>query len=126
MIFGASTGAQHQQARHSGKIIHDGGYTIEGSASYHALTNDGGSIHVQGQTISVTNNVGFTGFALAARLSRQNWGSCTINLNGHAVTGKRYEADDLPVISTFGGGASFLPGDGGGSTRVAGSTPSRQ
>jgi hypothetical protein len=41
-------------------------------------------------------------------------------LAGHTVTGKRYQADDLSTISTFGRGAEFLPGDRAGSTSGGG------
>lgn len=121
LVFDAvAGGGVHNYARNGGQIIHDGGYTIAGGAGYHALTIDGGAFFAQAQTAAFSADSAFTTFALSQRLSRQNWGLATIALGGKTVTGKRYEADDLSMISTFGGGANFLPGDSGGSTSGGG------
>lgn len=118
VIFGVSAGGAHMQIQHGGRVIADAGYSIAGGATYHVQSYDGGAFVAQGQTINFTANAAFTTFAFAQEMSSQIWGGATINLNAHTITGKRYEADALSLIDTFGGGATFLPGSTSGSVSL--------
>lgn len=100
-----------------------GDYVISGGAT--------GGAHLRAETLgrvvcfgvaTLTANIAFPGaWAVAERtfgLIEYDGGS--IDLNGHTVTGKRYDIQYGSICNTYGGGASFLPGSVAGTTASGG------
>lgn len=125
IIFaGCGPGAAHIQCTNDGSVINNGGYSISGNASdsngYHVLAFDGGKFNSQGQTITISANLTFNTTILAQRLARVNVGTVTWSAGSFGVGGKRFQADDLAMISVFGAGASAIPGGSSGTTSNGG------
>lgn len=123
VIFGSlAAGGAHIFPSGGGQIFADVGYSISANPAtgngYHALIQDGGAFNAQGQTISVTNNLAFLNTFAAARLARVNIGGATFSTGTFSVTGARYVASDLSMISTFGAGTLFIPGNAPGTLTV--------
>lgn len=117
--FGAC-GSYHMSANNGGEIyIGAVNYTISGSAPYHCYCYAGGKfVQGAGGTVTLTGTPAFSGsFLLMDELSLAE--IYTVTYSGSA-TGKRYEATLNSVINTYGGGATYLPGNAAGSTATGG------
>lgn len=117
--FGAC-GNYHMSALANGVINFTGSnYTISGNAPYHCYCYAGGKlIQGAGGTVTLTGTPAFSGsFLLMDELSLAE--IYTVTYSGSA-TGKRYEATLNSVINTYGGGATYLPGNAAGSTATGG------
>lgn len=87
---------------------------IQATCTRHAYTN------LPGSTIAVYN-ADYTfpagglhcsdAFCVAIRATMINMGAVSFDANAAASTGKRYRVTENGIVSTLGGGATFLPGD---------------
>jgi hypothetical protein len=102
----------------AGKITIDGNYTISGSQQGHYVCTNGGYLLFSGDTVTLTGTPAFSlAFAYAAELGIISTATMTYSGSG---TGKRYSASLNAVIQTFGGGASYFPGNVAGTTATGG------
>jgi hypothetical protein len=93
-------------------------YNITGASATHVITGNVGNITISGGTVTITGTPAFaTAFAYAQNVS-------VIQINGvtfsGSATGTRYSANTNSVIQTFGGGATYLPGNVAGTTGTGG------
>lgn len=95
-------------------------YVVSGGGSYHLLSTDGGVLSMTGSpTKTCSGTIAFsTAFALASRMGVITCSGSAYS--GGTVTGTRYTADLNSLIQTFGGGASYFPGNAAGSTATGG------
>lgn len=116
MNFGTVSGA-HMHAL-TGGIIQAGygtvNYTISGNASQHIQMDTGAKISLRSGTITLTGTPAW-GFAFVVMTSLSVLYMDAITFTG-AATGTRYYVAHNSVCLTGGGGASYFPGSGGGST----------
>jgi len=93
-------------------------YKISGASNNHLYSGTGGLIEYNTLTITITGTPAFsTAFAAVDSTGMiRNW-SCTFS---GAATGKRYSASLNGVINTFGGGATYFPGNAAGTTPTGG------
>lgn len=115
MEFGACAG-NHMWA-YGGLIQCAATYTISGGALVHINSTNGGYVYGSGSTVTLSGTPGFVIFAscdLAGRI--ENSGSSWTG----AATGTRYSATLNSVIQTGGGGATYFPGNVGGTTATGG------
>lgn len=118
--FGACAGS-HMSAKNGGRIYCNNNYAVSGNAATaHQSAAPNGAITGVGLTVTISANISVTYWALAANLSLISLTGMTYSLGAFAVTGKRYEADNLAMIGTNGGGASYFPGSTAGSVSVGG------
>lgn len=95
-----------------------GAWAISGSAIAHILVSSGGQFNAGGITCTITNTPAFSnGFATASNLGVIVVVSLTFS---GSATGKRYDATTNGVIQTYGGGASYFPGNASGTTATGG------
>lgn len=113
--FGAVPGC-HVISNQHGEIKNTGNYAISGGATEHtcSITNSMNSScpNSSACTITLSNTPAFTYFAIASDggvLYAPN-----ITFSGTGATGMRYIADGNGVINTFGGGATYFPGNASG------------
>ncbi len=118
VIFGTSAGNQIR-ADNLGRVGITGNYTVSGSAAAHIRANNSGVIAYNGgTTVTVNGTPAFSNFfADCTVLGLMNIFSTTYS---GAATGTRYSATLNGVINTFGGGATFLPGNVAGTTATGG------
>jgi hypothetical protein len=115
--FGACPG-YHMYAAYGGMIVNTGyNYTISAASARHMYALYHGLIECQSGTVTITGTPGFSIFA-AAEL-RGTIRATTMTYSG-AATGSRYYAEYRGYIVTAGGGASYFPGNTGGSTGGSG------
>lgn len=116
MNFGTVSGA-HMHAL-TGGIIQAGygavNYTISGNATQHIQMDAGGIMNLRNGTITLTGTPAW-GFAFVVMTSLSALYMDAITFTGSA-TGTRYYVAHNSVCMTGGGGASYFPGSGGGST----------
>ena len=117
--FGSATVA-HIQVNAGGTVLCAGSYSISGGGALHGYATNGGIIDYGAATITatVTANVTFSNATVKlANLSIANIdsGNVTWSLGAFSVTGKRYELTGNSVLTTDGGGASYIPGNSSGS-----------
>lgn len=111
----------HAVATEGGKI-ELGLYEISGGAASgaHLLTERGGMI-LCGDVATVLSDVTFSdGWALCRKGHGLIDAGIAVDLDGHTVTGKRYDITGNGVCNTYGGGTSFLPGSVSGTTASGG------
>ncbi|MBX9773664.1 MAG: hypothetical protein K2Y71_04545 [Xanthobacteraceae bacterium] len=117
IAFGACA-TYHIVATAGGVVTCFGNYTINGNAQIHWLAQNNGFIGVSGVTITLTGtpafSVQFANAGLVASMDVRN------NTFSGSATGTRYLANRNAVIETNGGGATYLPGNAGGSTATGG------
>ncbi len=117
LTFG-SCGSQQVRVTDGGRISAIGNYGIDGGAGNHWSAVGNGIVRVQGRTITLTGTPAFSAAFANADLSS------TVLVNGNtfsgAATGSRYGATNNAVISSGGGGATYLPGNAAGSTGAGG------
>lgn len=121
MDFGSVTGA-HMLAQTGGRIFFGSNYTISGGANAHYQAQNGGLIQISGSglTATLTGTPAFAnGFAVGQELGDISVGHSALTFSGGA-TGARYSAILNGVINTSGGGATFFPGNSGGTTATGG------
>lgn len=114
--FGASV--WHKYAGLGSTIECIGDFAIVGNADYHDVFATGGKVIKTGGlatavTVTLTGTPAFTIFALGDSLGLGHYVGYTFS---GAATGQRYNISNNTIITTNGGGASFLPGDTGGAT----------
>lgn len=122
MNFGACAGS-HISATLGGKIIKNANYTVSGSAgnAHVFASNIGSQISSAGLTVTVTANITIgLAWAYASILCNIIDTGMTFSLGAFTVTGKRYQADVLALISTNTGSATYFPGTVAGTTSVSG------
>ena len=117
--FGAGVSAYaHVYAEKKAVVNFDSSYTISGGGGYHWQAESGAYIERTAvTTITTSGTPAFTTFAFAYRQS----GILAANqtFSGTGATGQRYNIGNLSLINTFGGGASYLPGNSAGSADAA-------
>jgi hypothetical protein len=118
--FGSVPGCQVWGNQH-GEIHNRGNYAISGGAGEH-MCSQASSINEacsSGTTCTVTlsNTPAFTYFSYAVDVGLLYAPSMTFS--GTGATGMRYYADSNGVIDTFGGGASYFPGNAAGCSGIA-------
>lgn len=96
-----------------------GNYQVSGGAAAHITTDSSGATaRLEGRTITVVNTPAFsTAFVYAVRGSAIIAASSTFT---GAAPGTRYLVQSNSVVDTGSGGASFFPGNAGGSTATGG------
>ncbi|MBB5053061.1 hypothetical protein HNQ36_003052 [Afipia massiliensis] len=119
--FGACA-TQHIQVASGGTVSAIGNYSISGGSVNHVRVDGAGS-QFNGSTIAVT----LTGtpnfahsFTWGFSASVQNWFSWTFT---GTATGSRYSVESNALVNTFGGGASYFPGNSAGSGTNSGTSP---
>jgi hypothetical protein len=112
------TCASHHITMQEGAYVEaTGNYSITGGATAH-INMVGGVCAVQNRTVTITGTPAFsTAFAVVARTG-------LLNINGNtfsgSATGVYYSVLLNGVIFTNGGGATYLPGNSGGSSATGG------
>lgn len=113
--FGGTQRA-HIEVGHLGSVFVNHDYSITGNASEHWIAGNAGLIACAQRTITLTGTPAFSvAFAWAANGLIYAPGS---TFTGSA-TGSRYLLQSGGIISTNGGGSSFLPGNSGGTGAIA-------
>lgn len=117
--FSASPGDQINIAQQSSTSA-TGNYTISGGAARHwNATFPGALIFTAGRTVTISGTPAYSSaFAVASQLADIACSSMTFS--GTGATGTRYSASLNGIINTNGGGATYLPGNGAGSTATGG------
>lgn len=116
--FGACAVYQFIALGGSATIVATGNYAISGGAVYHMFGGAGGSVFVEGLTITLTGTPAFSGaFAIAKSL-----GAIVADGNTYSgsATGTRYSVTLNGIINTAGGGANYFPGNSAGATATGG------
>lgn len=114
--FGACSSAQ-VVAEAGGHVEFVGDCTVSGDAPNFLYCLTSGRVEGFGHTITVSGTPDFSGaFADANQLGSIR---TTLTFSG-AATGQRYSATLNGIVQTFGGGASYFPGDSAGSTATGG------
>lgn len=112
MEFGACNNG-HMEAEGYGKIIIQSNYSITGASGRHWWCESLGFIDCVGRTITITGTPAFsTAFAYAFG----GFIYAPINTFSGSATGARYTVVKNGTINTNAAGATYLPGDSGGST----------
>ncbi len=116
--FGACAGA-HVAVQAGGSVYISTLYAIVGAASFHYYIENNGILSLN-SSLAITNSGtnAFTYFAVALNGAIINTAGNTYT--GGTITGTRYLASTNGVIQTYGGGASYFPGDVAGSTSSGG------
>jgi hypothetical protein len=130
MIFGAcGAGQPHMQLQQGARVFVDAGYTINGNASggagYHLIIFEDAGFLAQNQAITIGANLSFNTFILAQRKAGVNLGGASFpgfaSPATFTVTGKRWQSDDLSMISMFGGlPNTVIPGNANGTSSNGG------
>jgi hypothetical protein len=116
--FGASAGNHVSVVSGGAFVCLAVNYNITGAAATHVITGNVGNITISNNTITITGTPAFaTAFAYAQNNSVIQMNSNTFS---GSATGARYSANTLSTIQTFGGGATYLPGNSAGSTGTGG------
>lgn len=116
--FGAVGTGNHIASQQGANIQATGNYTISGAAAIHWYSDNSGKISITSRTVTLTGTPAFSSqFAQAGRLSNIE---CQGNTFTGAATGTRYLSYTNSVIWTNAGGATYLPGNVGGSTATGG------
>lgn len=97
-----------------------GSFEVAANATYFAIGGYFANIDLNSATITFSANVTFTATAYAQYMALVNFQQATFTLGGFSVTGQRYNASGLSLISSGGGGANFIPGSTAGATSSGG------
>ena len=118
MNFGTlAAGRYHVYSTNDASIYCKGNYTISGNAAAHVCAYSG-FIGIQNVTITITGTPAFsTAFAYM-----HNGAIVYLNTNtfSGSATGQRYNVSENSILTTNGGGASYLPGNSAGVTATGG------
>jgi len=118
VIFAASA-RYHLRAYGGGLIQMLANYSITGSAQAHAQCQIDGIIIFDSRTITLTGTPNFSSQTLYAD-SGGIMSLFSVTFSGSSATGTRYNVSTNAVINTYGGGASFVPGNAAGSSASGG------
>lgn len=119
IIFGACAN-KHISAENNGIAQASGPSAIVGGAQSHWGAGNAGIIADGGQTITLTGTIAFSvGFIWMDGTSAAQVNSNTFT-GTYTATGARYVVGMNSIVQTFGGGASYLPGDAVGTTSTGG------
>ncbi len=117
MRFGACVNAQIF-ARKNSIVVAYSNYTINGGAAQHVYIDTNAVLIAQSLTITLTGTPAFSGQFMFVDAGAM------VVYNGHtfsgSATGARYSVTLNGAIQTFGGGATYLPGNSAGSTGTGG------
>lgn len=117
--FGAC-GYSHSLAKLGG-TIDLGDYAVSGGGGSHLRVEPFGRVVCSGVATLSANITLADGWAVCDKgLGYFDYDGGSIDLDGHTVTGKRYDIQACSVCNTHGGGASFLPGSVAGTTASGG------
>jgi len=116
--FGACASLYHAAAYNNGAINFNNNYTISGASPIHWYCEANGIIRAQAITITISGTPAFS--AAFAYVTGTGVVLCAANTFSGSATGTRYSADTNGVISTQGGGATYLPGNSAGATASGG------
>ena len=114
------TANYHVYVKPKGSVVAKGSYTISGSAAAHIEVESNSVFRYDPSavTVTLTGTPAFsTAFAVAQTCASIE--AISVTFSGSA-TGPRYSAVTNGVITTNGGGASYLPGNSAGSTATGG------
>jgi hypothetical protein len=92
-------------------------YTVDGSAAYHFLADQQGAFELFSYTTTLSGTPNFGVFCLLTGGAYAFAASLTYS---GSATGPRYSSTQNAIINTFGGGASYFPGNVAGSTATGG------
>jgi hypothetical protein len=117
--FGVSpTGWSHIECSTNAYAQVFGDYAITGNCGFaHWYAHDGGRILAANQTITLTGTPAFA--SAFAFLTRGGGMLVSNNTFSGSATGIRYSVSLVSYITTFGGGATYLPGNVGGTADAA-------
>lgn len=110
MEYGACVAAQIYAER-AGVIIITVSYTVSGAAASHVQVLTFGYVFNVTNTVTIIGNPAFTQFASPSRFGVAEFSANTFI---GSVTGARYLIVSNGAVNTFGGGASYLPGNSAG------------
>jgi hypothetical protein len=114
IIFGACANAHLVSAMDGAIIKAVGDYSITGNAVIHGYCQGCANLLISAVTVTLSGTPAFSAaFVFAERLSLIDGSLSTFS---GAATGTRYNANANSVINTGGGGATYFPGNVGGST----------
>ena len=107
----------HLRSLSGASLKQEGPYTIAGGAASHIQANNGGFVELRFSTIALTGTPAFSScFALV-----QACGVLLANSTfSGSATGTRYAVTLNGVAQTFGGGASYFPGNAAGTSGTGG------
>ena len=118
--FGACAGS-HMRIDNGARLNgRSGSFEVAANATYFAIGGYFANIDLNSATITFSANVTFTATAYAQYMALVNFQQATFNLGAFSVTGQRYNASGLSLISSGGAGASFIPGSTSGATSSGG------
>jgi hypothetical protein len=106
------------QASGGASITGTGSYSISGSATTHWFASAGGSIAVEGVTITLTGTPAYSG--AFANISNVGVAFVDSNTFSGSATGTRYTVAGNGVLYTGGASTTYLPGNAAGSTSTGG------
>lgn len=118
--FGACASAHMNLDGVGSKVESTGNYTISGNAYAHYYNSNLSYILVSNITVTISANLAFSYFSVCGQIAAQRVYGNTYSLGAYAVTGTRYLVNANAVIFTNGGGASYFPGNGAGSSATGG------
>jgi hypothetical protein len=103
---------------HSSIATCDSAYKICGNSVRHMLIDSGATVFCQHKAITLTNSPAWSSSYVEVDTAANSnfYGSTWVGLS----TGRRYYCTLNGVIQTYGGGASFFPGDSAGTTATGG------
>jgi hypothetical protein len=118
MDFGTCASV-HILAQAGGKVVSTtAAYTISGAAVRHWQSTQQGALTIAALTITITGTPAFSSqFAFADRMAMIQCNAITFT---GSATGTRYSIDNLSLIWTNAAGATYLPGNAGGSIGAGG------
>jgi hypothetical protein len=111
VTFGACA-ASHLSVNQNASVLMEYDYSISGGATAHWAVNQQARLTVNSGTITITGTPAFSAFATANLQSQISGWYATTTFSGSA-TGSRYSVNNSSVIS-FGGSATYLPGNAAG------------
>jgi hypothetical protein len=112
------TCSRQMQASGGASITGTGSYSISGSATTHWFASAGGSIAVEGVTITLTGTPAYSG--AFANISNVGVAFVDSNTFSGSATGTRYTVAGNGVLYTGGASTTYLPGNAAGSTSTGG------
>lgn len=104
----------------AGGVVDISDYVVSGGGGAHIRAESFGRVVCGGVATLAANIALADAWAVCDGLGYINFDGGSIDLDGHTVTGKRYDIQACSVCNTYGGGASFLPGSVAGTTASGG------
>lgn len=114
--FGAC-GKNHITCEKGGRVSNHGNYSISGGAETHITSQVSSWTFISG-TVTLTGSPAFSwAFVQGTYVATAAFQSATFT---GTATGTRYRASANGVVTTYGGGANYLPGNAAGATATGG------